>query len=56
MVYHQCGAGSGCHHKITGIIGTVERKDTIAKDMNGQKIPEDNDMYPKFWTHIYELG
>lgn len=41
MVYHQCGAGSGCHHKITGIIGTAERKDTIAKDMNGQKIPED---------------
>ena len=49
MVYHQCGAGSGCHHKITGIIGTVERKDTIAKDMNGQKIPED-DMYPLYWT------
>ena len=41
MVYHQCGAGSGCHHKITGIIGTVEHKDTVAKDMNGQKIPED---------------
>ena len=51
MVYHQCGAGSGCHHKITGIIGTAERKDTIAKDMNGQKIPEAYpDMYPLYWT------
>lgn len=54
MVYHQCGAGSGCHHKITGIIGTVERKDTVAKDMNGQKIPEDKP--PGFFLHVIYLA